>query len=820
MNDLDSVPSMLNNIPDELKELEKWIPLRAKSRPPKDWQKKQYSFDCAVQNGNGNLAGLVINGTGIIVLDFDKVANAKGELGKGAKERIESFKFLTDGDTYMEKSISGRGLHAFYRVDTENEKVKEITRSCFKISLGDKLEHNDKDDDNRLEVYTGNDTGKYFALTGDVIGSCKTVADGTGLILWLWAEWQEKNSKKDSHREGRAAAPSQVAIPASPEALPLDVAGVVALIRKNGKKWPKFSALFYDGDMSDYGGDDSAADQALMNMLAFWTDCNKELMRQAFSASKLAQREKWQKRPDYQERTINEAVRIYNGKGYNPQRYKREQAKKVLDDWKTKAGYPKDIDEQLVKLEMSDSGNAERLALLFRGECCHIREAGRTPAKWLLWGGKKWDMVPDSELYGFVTNMARITKEAVDGYETDDDVKKYKKAFLTRSENQRGIDACLKRAQGTLDVELKEFDNQPYLLNVQNGVLDLKKGELLPHDKKYKLSKITRAAYRPELMGRPSLWTQALESMIPDKQEREYLQMWAGYALAGEAIEEKILFLYGEGGTGKSTFTETLAYMLGDYAGTVDIELFLSSRNDGGADKATPGLAGLKGVRLAIGAESGIGRKMNDAKLKNLTGQDTVTTRFLYGNPFSFKPCATFMLSSNYLPPVKDATDSGIRRRLVIAPFTHVPDKKDKFLKSKLREEQDNMDAVLAWCVEGFHKWRESDAGLDAVPKRFNDAAKQFYKDSDTLQQFLDEECVTDAQMKELTKEQTKKQKAQQCLTVKVKELLTAYRLFIGESIKRSVFMELMKKKGYIASMLHGNNIFRGLDLKENQGIE
>lgn len=814
MNDLDSVPSMLNNIPDELKELEKWIPLRAKSRPPKDWQKKQYSFDCAVQNGNGNLAGLVINGTGIIVLDFDKVANAKGELGEGAKDRIESFRFLTDGDTYMEKSISGRGLHAFYRVDTENEAVKKITRSCFKISLGDKLEHNDRDDDNRLEVYTGNDTGKYFALTGDVIGSCKTVADGTGLLLWLWAEWQEKNSKKDSHREGRAAAPSQAAIPASPEALPLNVAEIVALIRKS-EEGAAFSALFDRGDTSAYHYDDSAADQALMNMLPFWTDGNKELMRQIFSESALAQREKWQKRPDYQDRTINTALKSWNGVSYNKEKFKREQAKKVLDNWKTRAGYPKDIDEQLVKLEMSDSGNAERLALLFRGECCHIREAGRTPAKWLLWGGKKWDMVPDSKLYGFVTNMARITKKAVDGYETDDDVKKYKKAFLTRSENQRGIDACLKRAHGILDVEIKEFDNEPYLLNVQNGVLDLKKGELLSHDKKYKLSKITRAAYRPELIGRPSLWTQALESMMPDKQEREYLQMWAGYALAGEAVEEKILFLYGEGGTGKSTFTETLAYMLGDYAGTVDIELFLSSRNDGGADKATPGLAGLKGVRLAIGAESGIGRKMNDAKLKNLTGQDTVTTRFLYGNPFSFKPCATFMLSSNYLPPVKDATDSGIRRRLVIAPFTHVPDKKDKFLKSKLRE-QDNMDAVLAWCLEGFHRWKECKAGLDAVPKRFNDAAKQFYKDSDTLQQFIDEECVTDAQMKELTKEQ----KAQQCLTVKVKELLTAYRLFIGESIKRSVFMELMKKKGYIASMLHGNNIFRGLDLKESQGIE
>lgn len=806
MNNLDSVSSTLNNIPDELKELEKWIPLRAKSSPPKDWQKKQYSFDYAVQNGNGNLAGLVINGTGIIVLDFDKVANAKGEWGKGVKERIKSFKFITDGDTYTEKSISGRGLHVIYRVDTENKEVKKISRSCFKISLGNKLEHNDRDDDNRLEVYTGNDTGKYFALTGKRISSCKTIADGTGLLLWLWAEWQEKNSKKDSHRGERAATTSQAAIPASPKALPLDVAEIVALIRKSKKEGAAFSALFDRGETAAYHYDDSAADQALMNMLPFWADGDRELMRQIFSESALAQREKWQKRPDYQDRTINTALKSWNGKGYDPQQYKKEQAKKEIAEFMAKNQYPEGVDKQLAEFEMTDAGNAERMKLLFQGTLGFLAEAGRQPDKWIRWNGKTWARVYDEELFDAVTTMTRKTQQAVELYETDDDAKKDKKSFLKRSENQRGIDACLKNFRGKVTVHLKEFDNEPYLLNVQNGILNLKTGKLLPHDKKYKMSKICRAAYRPDLIGRSSLWTETLASMMPDKQEREYLQMWAGYALAGEATEEKLLFLYGEGGTGKSTFTETLAYMLGDYAGTVDIELFLSSRNDGGADKATPGLAGLKGVRLAIGAESGIGRKMNDAKLKNLTGQDTVTTRFLYGNPFSFKPCATFMLSSNYMPPVKDATDSGIRRRLVIAPFTHVPATKDKFLKSKLRE-QDNMDAVLAWCVEGFHKWAACESGLDAVPESFKNTTSQFYQDSDTLQHFLDEECKKDPN-------------ARPCLRVKVKELLAAYRRFLGESIKRGVFMELMRRKGYVSSLMDGNNVFKGLELKESYRLD
>ena len=770
--------NMLDNIPKEMKDLPNWVLWRyrlrdgkktkipysvtgkpAKSNDPETWT----SFDKAARlMSEYDGVGFMLGNSPFVGIDLDHCLDT-------AERKARAKQLVTDCNTYAEISPSGTGLHIIGKADLEKG---------FR--------------DNDIEVYP---SGRYFTVTGNSFGDALPVGNIQSVVDRL----------QKSIKGSRTAAPSQAAIPASPKALPLDVAEIVARIRKS-EKGPAFSALFDRGETAAYQYNNNRADQALMNMLAFWTNGDRELMRQIFSESALAQREKWQKRPDYQDRTINTTLESWNGKGYDPQQYKKEQAKKEIAEFMAKNQYPEGVDKQLAEFEMTDAGNAERMKLLFQGTLGFLAEAGRQPDKWIRWNGKTWARVYDEELFDAVTTMTRKTQQAVELYETDDDAKKDKKSFLKRSENQRGIDACLKNFRGKVTVHLKDFDSKPYLLNVQNGVLDLKKGELLPHDKKYKLSKICRAAYRPELMGRPSLWTQALESMMPDKQEREYLQMWAGYALVGEAVEEKLLFLYGEGGTGKSTFTETLAYMLGDYAGTVDIELFLSSRNDGGADKATPGLAGLKGVRLAIGAESGIGRKMNDAKLKNLTGQDTVTTRFLYGNPFSFKPCATFMLSSNYLPPVKDATDSGIRRRLVIAPFTHVPDKKDKFLKSKLRE-QDNMDAVLAWCVEGFHKWAACKSGLDAVPESFKNTTSQFYQDSDTLQHFLDEECKKDPN-------------ARPCLRVKVKELLAAYRRFLGESIKRGVFMELMRRKGYVPSLMDGNNVFKDLELKESYGLD
>ena len=194
-----------------------------------------------------------------------------------------------------------------------------------------------------------------------------------------------------------------------------------------------------------------------------------------------------------------------------------------------------------------------------------------------------------------------------------------------------------------------------------------------------------------------------------------------------------------EGGSGKGTFINTIAYALGDYADTVDIEVFLTSRNDGhgGGANASPEIAKLAGIRAAMASESGIGRKLNEAKVKNMTGRDDLTARFLHGNPFTFSPVVKFVLSSNYLPSVHDSTDDGMRRRLVIAPFMeNLEDIRDIHLKERLKT-PDEMAAVLAWCVDGCLKWQKE--GLGTPPRRFLQQAGAYYADSDTLQQFLDD---------------------------------------------------------------------------------
>ena len=575
-------------------------------------------------------------------------------------------------------------------------------------------------------------------------------------------------------------------------------AEIVARIRKS-RQGEMFAALYDRGDISAYNNDDSAADMALMNMLPFWCDGDAALMEAVFSESALGQREKWRNRKDYREQTVSKALETWNGQVYDPEAYKQ----KKLDKAAKELQLSEDVLKQLASLPTTDTGNAERLKLVKGDTIRYLPEKGRGAA-WYMWNGKRWEAVFENSLYGIVTEIMQLSQEAANKYITSEEygseaekIKEAVTAFLKKSCNQNRIDSCLKRARGVFDGRVSDFDKDGYLLNVQNGIVNLKTGELLPHDKKYMCSKICRAEYNPLLRGAPSLWTKTLETIVPDEQERRYLQKWAGYMLTGSAAEEKLLFLYGEGGSGKGTFLNSLGWMMGDYADTVDIEVFQSSRNDGhaGGAAASPEIAKLAGLRTAIGSESGVGRKMNDAKVKNLTGRDDITARFLYGQQFTFSPTVKFVLMSNYLPAVHDATDSGLGRRLVIAPFMeNLESQRDISLKDRLKE-PDNLAAVLAWCMDGCLMWQREELG--EAPERFARQARRFYADSDTLQQFIDDEC-----------------KAGPGARSKVKLFHENYQEWTGEKVKRKTLITLMERKGYKTHRFTEGLCFVGLELK------
>jgi putative DNA primase/helicase len=171
----------------------------------------------------------------------------------------------------------------------------------------------------------------------------------------------------------------------------------------------------------------------------------------------------------------------------------------------------------------------------------------------------------------------------------------------------------------------------------------------------------------------------------------------------------------------------------------MDIDTILAARNDAGdGGQATPQIASLAGKRLVVTSESGAGRKFNSAKIKLITGGDMLTARYLHGNPFTFAPQFSLVMSSNYKPALTDTTDEGMRRRLVIVPFTTRISKKDVLLKERLRTEA--RDAILSWCIDGAIEWWKN-GGMGETPETILKAMGAYYEDNDIIGQFINENC-------------------------------------------------------------------------------
>lgn len=761
----------LANIPDEMHALKNWcvwrlekiggrnpkIPYNAltgakvKSNDPVTWCGFSEAAR-AVGSGKYKGVGFMLSDSPYVCVDLDDCLDG-GERETWARGIVAAL------GSYTEVSQSGKGLHIFGRATVERGRRND-----------------------RIEIYPDK---RFIAMTGDVWEGHGALSDIQAGIDALMAEHfpddggkagiYSKTSKtpaKPPQGEGtQQGVAAQIGADGVSNAYPVapHVDAVIAKLRK-GERAELFAALFDRGDTSHYGSG-SEADMALMNMIAFAADGDAALMEEVFTCSALGRREKWQTRADYRKMTVGTA-RV---------------------GWR---------ENRLVFLPLTDTDNAERLRLLYGDDVRYIPEKGRGAA-WMRWDGKRWKAVFETGLYDLVANTANIALTATsrafgsDSGMTDEDAKRRIKHFL-KLKNRAHMDDCLKVARKVLEGSINDYDRAPYLLNVQNGIVDLKTGALHPHARAAMCSRITRAEYRPELKGQESAWTRAIAQIVPDAEERAYLQKWAGYLLIGAAPEEKLLFLYGTGGGGKGTFINTIGYMLGDYADTVDVEIFLTSRNDGhgGGANASPEIAKLAGIRAAMASETPIGRKMNEAKLKSITGRDDITARFLYGQQFTFTPAVKFVLSSNYLPALRDSTDEGVRRRLVIAPFMeNLDDVRDIHLKERLQEPNE-MAAVLAWCVDGCLRWQKE--GLGKPPRRFLRQMGMFYADSDALQQFIEDECYTGTDAR-----------------AAVKAFHERFIEWSGERVKRKAIVDMMARKGYGVRRFTEGRCFFGVALKD-----
>jgi P4 family phage/plasmid primase-like protien len=380
----------------------------------------------------------------------------------------------------------------------------------------------------------------------------------------------------------------------------------------------------------------------------------------------------------------------------------------------------------------TDLGNAERL-VHHKGD---ILKYDPISKNWFIWDGKRWLDDKKQKIKLISKDVVRLIHgEALK--EEDADKRKAIAQHAIRSESRARLEAMISLAEAEVPVLPDEMDQDKWLFNCQNGVINLKNGELLPHDRKYLMNKISPVSY--DSKADCPRWKQFLEDIMQDEEGNvkheliEFLQKSIGYALTGDTSEQVLFFLYGIGKNGKSTFLDTIRHLLGDYAKQANTDSFTVKKSDA----VRSDLAGLKGSRLVAATESEEGARLAESLVKQLTGGEPIQTRFLYGNFFEFVPEFKIFFTTNHKPIIR-GSDEGIWRRMRLIPFTvTIPEeKRDKTLPTKFLEEE--ISGILRWAVEGCLKWQKEGLGN---PKEVQEATDSYRDEMDTIGNFLKDYC-------------------------------------------------------------------------------
>jgi putative DNA primase/helicase len=282
-----------------------------------------------------------------------------------------------------------------------------------------------------------------------------------------------------------------------------------------------------------------------------------------------------------------------------------------------------------------------------------------------------------------------------------------------------------------------EFDRDHMLLGVANGVLDLRKQQLLPPSPDLLVLKRCNVHHDPA--AHASLWDRFLSEILPDPETREFLQRFAGYLLTGSVEEQKFGFFYGLGMNGKSVVVEIFAYILGEYALKIPTEMLM--RHQRSPQGPSPDIVALKGVRFAYANETEEGCRLAESRVKEMTGGDTLTGRVPYAtSAISFLPTHKLILVGNHKPEISDGS-YGMWRRVALVPFevTIPQESQDRKLLVKLKQEG---PGILNWMLAGLRKWQKD--GLN-IPKKIEGATAAYRDEQDILGEWLREHCEIDS---------------------------------------------------------------------------
>jgi putative DNA primase/helicase len=476
----------------------------------------------------------------------------------------------------------------------------------------------------------------------------------------------------------------------------------------------------WTGEIGEYGSR-SEADLALVNAIAFYAGADTRRIDFIFRQSGLM-RPKWDERRG--EKTYGELTCIKAVQG-------RKQFFAATKDEETAIGIVDRGPSAKGSRPLTDLGNAERLI----DDCGGNLRYCTKWRKWLIWDGTRWSRDSEGQIWGLAyVSARRILQEAEE--EEDEALAKSLRKWALLSQGHAHLIAMIVLAQGLpgIPVSPDDLDSDIWALNTPTGTVSLRSGVLHPHRREDLITRCTRVG--PDSSVSCIRWLRFLDEVMGGRREIvEFLRRVMGYSLCGDTRERRLLILHGLGRNGKSTLLTTIHKALGEYSAKTAANTFVSRGNQ------TNDLARLAGVRLVFASETGGGKKLDEGIVKELTGNEPITARFLYAEPFEFRPQFSAWISTNCRPEI-DASDPAIWDRICLVPFdvrmgTAGAPAEDKMLSSTLETE---LPGILAWMISGCVDWISG--GLKE-PSVVLAATQDYRDDEDRLADFFDVHTTT-----------------------------------------------------------------------------
>ena len=386
--------------------------------------------------------------------------------------------------------------------------------------------------------------------------------------------------------------------------------------------------------------------------------------------------------------------------------------------------------EPLADFRCTDLGNAELFAARYSDRLRYCPEFNA----WLEWDGRRWKRDTTGAVYRYAGEFVRHLY--ADACNIADEKRRTELAkWAIRCEDRRKLDAMLALAKNlsAFVVSAEELDADAFALTVLDGTLDLRTGQLRPHQQSDLITRIAPVEFGVDCSS-ADLYKFLRRIFDDDSETIRFVQRALGYSMTGDTSEQVLFICHGTGANGKTTLLTLFQHCLGDYALSTPTDTLLAKREAGGIPND---VARLKGARFVGAQETEDGRRLAESRVKALTGGDKITARFMRAEWFDFDPTFKLWLSTNHKPEIRNA-DHAIWRRIRLIPFSvTIPDsEKDPHMLDTLKA---HAPAVLKWALIGCLDWQKHGLG---IPESVAAATAEYRTDSDVLGVFVDDCCV------------------------------------------------------------------------------